>query len=62
MQAGEPLASNGPIMIAMARIEIMRIVIAKATSTFIEMNTGSPPIFTAIRRPRRWVSAYQLAC
>jgi hypothetical protein len=35
MQAGEPLASDGPIMIATARIGIMRIVIAKATSTFI---------------------------
>jgi hypothetical protein len=41
MQAGEALASGGPIMVATARIGIMRIVIAKATSTFIEMNTGS---------------------
>jgi hypothetical protein len=41
MQAGEALASDGPIMVATARIGIMRIVIAKATSTFIEMNTGS---------------------
>jgi hypothetical protein len=37
MQAGEPLASDGPIMIATARIGIMRIVIAKATSTFIPL-------------------------
>jgi hypothetical protein len=35
MQAGEPLA-DGPIMMATARIGIMRIVTAKATSTFIE--------------------------
>jgi hypothetical protein len=41
MQPGEALASDGPIMIATARIGIMRIVIAKATSTFIEMNTAA---------------------
>jgi hypothetical protein len=35
MQDGEPLASDGPIMIVTARIGIMRIVIVKATSTFI---------------------------
>ena len=35
MQAGEPLASDGPIMIATARIGIMRIVTAKATATCI---------------------------
>ena len=35
MQAGEPLASDGPIMIATARIGIMRIVIVNATLTFI---------------------------
>jgi hypothetical protein len=35
MQAGEPLANDAPIMIATARIGIMRIVIAKASSTFI---------------------------
>ena len=29
MQAGEPLASDGPIMIATARIGIMRFVFAK---------------------------------
>jgi hypothetical protein len=37
-------------MIATARIGIIRIVIAKAASTFIEMNTGSLAIFIAIRR------------
>jgi hypothetical protein len=36
MQAGEPLASDGPIMMETARIGTMRNVIAKATSTFIE--------------------------
>jgi hypothetical protein len=50
MQVGEPLASDGPIMEVTARIRIMRATIAKATSTFIEMNTGSFAIFTAIRR------------
>jgi hypothetical protein len=30
MQAGEPLASDGPIMIETARIGIMRFVFAKA--------------------------------
>jgi hypothetical protein len=30
MQAGEPLASDGPIMIATARIGIVRFVFAKA--------------------------------
>jgi hypothetical protein len=35
MQAREPLATDGPIMIATAKIGIMRIVIVKATSTFI---------------------------
>jgi hypothetical protein len=29
MQAGEPLASDGPIMIATARIGIMRFVFAE---------------------------------
>jgi hypothetical protein len=48
VQVGEPLASDGPIMEVTARI--MRAAIAKATSTFIEMNTGSLAIFTAIRR------------
>jgi hypothetical protein len=50
MQAGEPLASDGPIMEVTARIRITRAVIAEATSTFIEMNTGSLAIFAAIRR------------
>jgi hypothetical protein len=35
MQAGEPLAGDSPTMIATATIGIMRIVVAKATSTFI---------------------------
>jgi hypothetical protein len=39
MQAGEPLAGDSPIMIATATIGIMRIVVAKATSTFILPNT-----------------------
>jgi hypothetical protein len=47
MQVGEPLASDGPIMEVTARI--MRAAIAKATSTFIEMNTGSVAILAAIR-------------
>ena len=50
MQVGEPLASDGPIMEVTARIRIMRAAIAKATSTFIEMNTGNLAIFAAIRR------------
>ena len=50
MHVGEPLASDGPIMEVTARIRIMRAAIAEATSTFIEMNTGSLTIFTAIRR------------
>jgi hypothetical protein len=56
MQAGEPLASDGPIMIATARIGIMRIVIAKPfrpSSKKIasqQMNTGSLAIFAGIGR------------
>ena len=42
--------NDGPIIEAAAKIRIMRIVIVKATSTFIEMNTGSLAIFAAIRR------------
>ena len=57
MQVGEPLASDGPIMEVTARIRIMRAAIAKATSTFIEMNTGSLAIFTAIRRALSLVSS-----
>jgi hypothetical protein len=33
MQAGEPLASDGPIMIATARIGIVRFVFAKAAQS-----------------------------
>ena len=44
MQAREPLATDGPIMIATARIGIMRIVIVKATSTFI---LPMPPVAAA---------------
>jgi Bacterial extracellular solute-binding protein len=36
----------------------MRIVIGKATSTFIEINTGSLAIFAAIR----WASSLEFAC
>ena len=50
MHVGEPLASDGPIMEVTARIRIMRAAIAEATSTFIEMNTGSLAIFVTIRR------------
>ena len=57
MQVGEPLASDGPIMEVTARIRIMRAAIAKATSTFIEMNTGSLAIFTTIRRASSRVSS-----
>ena len=57
MQVGEPLASDGPIMEVTARIRIMRAAIAKAASTFIEMNTGSLAIFTAIRRALSLVSS-----
>jgi hypothetical protein len=57
MQPGEALASDCPIMIATARIGIIRIVIAKAASTFIEMNTGSLAIFIAIRRASSRVSS-----
>jgi hypothetical protein len=39
MQAGEPLAGDNPIKIATAAIGIMRIVVAKAPSTFILPNT-----------------------
>jgi hypothetical protein len=40
MQAGEPLASDGPIMIATARIGIMRVVIA---ITLLEEKRPRPP-------------------